>query len=514
MPDTATFAPTLDDVFQTRPDVFLSYSRTDKKAADEVAQALKQAGFNVWWDKDIQAGSDWRRTIEMKVGRARCVILIWSKQAEKSWWVAYEAIHAQRQDKLILMSFDDIGAASQSWAKDLQCRRLRRPMFKHFTKTEAWEQLVKEVNDKRRRLPKFEFRGWLGGGVAHRDGATCVEFHPHEEGKLISTGKDGRSVVWSIDAVSSELKTRSQDEGDDVVEDASAPGGEFTFTEQDSRPLWRAGFSADGDTIFVASERGSCHVFRGRNFSNPVAQLDHLGESIPNFDPTAKRHSNNQFQLGVVDAAIGTDNTILTIAGGRAIIWQLGGAPGFKHALYLPQMARGRSVDCAYSPASNCFYATDRQGGIHRISVDGKLEANAFPQRRAPGAIMAHGRVSARSNSVGELMAIASTNPSDPRVDVFGFDGRAYVQRNRGTIRAEFPLRSLALHPESPVVVGATGYRPAIFAYDDSERVDIGPGGYHSAPLSYVALSTSGRYLATAGDDGCIGIWEDMLTRS
>jgi len=126
---------------------------------------------------------------------------------------------------------------------------------------------------------------------------------------------------------------------------------------------------------------------------------------------------------------------------------------------------------------------------------------------------MAHGRVSARANSVGELMAVASTNPSDPRVDVFGFDNGVYTKRNRGNVRAEFPLRSLALHPESPVVVVATGYRPAIFAYDDAERVDIGPNGYHAAPLTYVALSASGRYLAAAGEDGCIGLWEDTLPR-
>lgn len=512
MADGAALVRTLDEVFQTRPDVFLSYSRTDRKAAAELAQGLEEAGFKVWWDKDIQAGSDWRRTIEMKVGRARCVILIWSKKAEQSWWVAYEAIHAQRQEKLILTSFEDIGSASQSWAKDLQCRRLRRPLFKHFTKTPEWEQLVREVNIKRRRLPRFEFRGWLGGGVAHKEGATCVEFHPFEEKTLISAGKDGRAIIWSIDAAA-DLKTRSQDEGDDIVEEAAAPGGEYSFAEIDSRTLWKCGFSADGDSIFVTSERGSCYIFKGRSFVNKAAELEHLKECIPNFDPTAKRYANNQFQLGVVDAAVTPDNIALTIAGGRAILWKLGPTPTVINALYLPQMARGRSVDCAYSPASGCFFATDRQGGIHRIWPDGRLDANVFPQRRAPGAIVAHGRVTARSNSVGELMAVASTNPADPRVDVFAYEGGAYAKRNRSDVRAEFPLRSIALHPESPVTVLATGFRPAVFAFDDAERVDIGPGGYHSAPINYVALSASGRYLAVAGEDGCIGLWEDNLPR-
>lgn len=513
MADSATFAPSLDQIFQdARPDIFLSYSRTDTKAAAELAHALEAEGFKVWWDKDIQSGSDWRKTIEMKVTRARCVLLIWSKRAEKSWWVAYEAILAQRQEKLILTSFEDIGAASQSWAKDLQCRRLRRPVFKSFATTDIWAQLVREINIKRRRLPRFEFRGWLGGGVAHKDGATCVEFHPFEEKTLISTGRDGRGIIWSTDALS-DLKTRSQEEGDDIVEEAAVPGGDFSFTEQDNRPIWRAGFSADGDTIFLASERGACHIFRGRSFAHKVCELEQLKHCIPNFDPTAKRYANNQFQLGVVDAALAPDNTALTIAGGRAFLWRIGATPSVIKEMYLPQMARGRSVDCAYAPAAASFFATDRQGGIHRISPEGRLDANALTPRKAPGAIMAHGRITSRSNSVGELMAVASTNPSDPRVEVFTFDNGAYVRRNRSDMRAEFPLRSLALHPESPVIVVATGYRPALFAYDEAERVDIGAGGYHAAPLTYVALSSSGRYLATASEDGCIGIWEDTLPR-
>ena len=101
MADSAAFAPNLDQIFQdARPDIFLSYLRMDTKVAAELAHALEAEGFKVWWDKDIQSGSDWRKTIEMKVARARCVVLIWSKRAEQSWWVAYEAILAQRQEKL------------------------------------------------------------------------------------------------------------------------------------------------------------------------------------------------------------------------------------------------------------------------------------------------------------------------------------------------------------------------------------------------------------------------------
>ncbi len=39
-------------------DVFLSYARSDRSVAAEVAHSLERAGFTVWWDREIRAGSD------------------------------------------------------------------------------------------------------------------------------------------------------------------------------------------------------------------------------------------------------------------------------------------------------------------------------------------------------------------------------------------------------------------------------------------------------------------------
>lgn len=59
-----------------RPDVFLSYSRMDTKEALQIAEALIASGFTVWFDKDIQAGSDWRDEIHRKMSRALCGALL------------------------------------------------------------------------------------------------------------------------------------------------------------------------------------------------------------------------------------------------------------------------------------------------------------------------------------------------------------------------------------------------------------------------------------------------------
>ena len=45
--------------------VFISYSRKDLNLVNQLAQDLKGAGFNVWWDvSDLKGGDTWVRTIQ------------------------------------------------------------------------------------------------------------------------------------------------------------------------------------------------------------------------------------------------------------------------------------------------------------------------------------------------------------------------------------------------------------------------------------------------------------------
>lgn len=502
-----------------RPDVFLSYNRKDAKRAAEIAEALQASNFTVWFDRKIPSGSDWRDEIQRKISRARCVVLYWSKRAEKSWWVAYEAFSAQHLGKLIITSFDDINVGSDSWAKDLQCTRLRRPWFKHFTNTDQWRRLCTDIEHKRKRLPRLRHAGWLGGGVVHGGGVSSVCFHPHDEAVLLSTGKDGRAFFWNVEEASPTLDLSQGAEQDDAIAGAALPPVDrrFATAKPESGAAWqlsRGGFSTDGRLVFLASEDGVARVFEGGNFQKPVGEFAHTGAVYDGYD--GRRFSGqSKHAQGVVDAAIGGER-LLTLGADFACIWNLqapGAAPVVRQ---LPAGARGRSVDCLYSAIADAFFLSDRSGRIYRLALDNELKVDALPARSAPGAVLGHSGALERGAPDGVWLASCSLSTSDRRVDVHEWFDGGYRRVGIRGLRADYPVRALAVHPEAPVVVLAAGYRPALVAWDDGNRVDLmsDVGGDHTMPLQSVAISRSGKFVAAGGDDGCISIWKDETPRS
>src|SRR5262249_19243658 len=65
---------------QRRPEgmVFVSYARGDRDRVEPLVNVLA-ARFNVWWDKQIEAGESWRRAIMEKLDSARCVLVLWTE---------------------------------------------------------------------------------------------------------------------------------------------------------------------------------------------------------------------------------------------------------------------------------------------------------------------------------------------------------------------------------------------------------------------------------------------------
>lgn len=498
-----------------RPDIFLSYNRKDRKQVEELQRAL-QPRFNVWIDAKIQSGRDWRDEINRKISRARCVVLYWSKNAEKSWWVAYEAFSAQNLDKLVITSFDDINAASGSWAKDLQCTRLKRPLLKHFTKTRAWEQLCEDIEHKRKRLPRLRHKGWLGGGVVHMDGVTSVSFHPHQENLLISSGRDGRAYIWNVAEATPSLKIVQTADQDDAVADATLPAADkrFELAPLDGGNRWainRSGFSASGDAIFLACEDGIARVFRGQSFSEPVT-FPHTRTAWPEYDGR-RIHGLNKFSQGVVDVAMSSDGQVLTLGADQIFIWDSYEPTAPKNSYVLPPGARGRSLDCLYSKKARAFFVSDRSGRIFRVDGTG-LIADALPSRSSPGAVMGHSPAMESSLDDGEWIATCSVSTSDRRIDVHHWSEGAYERVGHAQLRADYPVRALAVHPDAPVVIAAAGYRPSVVAWDDANRVDlVSEVGDHTKPIQTVAVSRSGRFVAAGGEDGCISIWQDETPR-
>lgn len=81
--------------------VFISYSRTDRDAAIDLATYLEAQGVPVWWDHEVCPGDDFNNAIINALDEARAVIVIWSDVSTKSPYVRDEARRAARKDKLI-----------------------------------------------------------------------------------------------------------------------------------------------------------------------------------------------------------------------------------------------------------------------------------------------------------------------------------------------------------------------------------------------------------------------------
>ena len=90
------------------PDVFISYSRHDLEAVSRLANAIQQAGYDVWWDAELPPHKSYSEVIEEKVETAKAAVVVWSPTARESEWVRAEADMARSQKKLIQTALGDI----------------------------------------------------------------------------------------------------------------------------------------------------------------------------------------------------------------------------------------------------------------------------------------------------------------------------------------------------------------------------------------------------------------------
>ena len=88
---------------ETKPKVFISYSRKDIKFARRLAGDLESAGFDVWWDiSDLKGGDDWVRFIPAAIEACQFFVVLLSPDSVKSEWVSKEYSYALRLRKKIV----------------------------------------------------------------------------------------------------------------------------------------------------------------------------------------------------------------------------------------------------------------------------------------------------------------------------------------------------------------------------------------------------------------------------
>lgn len=82
-------------------DIFVSYSREDRSAAQRVAARLENEGFSVWWDAAIHSGESFDEVIERQLRAAKAAVVLWSPRSVASRWVRAEATLADRRKILV-----------------------------------------------------------------------------------------------------------------------------------------------------------------------------------------------------------------------------------------------------------------------------------------------------------------------------------------------------------------------------------------------------------------------------
>ena len=60
--------------------VFVSYAHVDRERVRPLVTRLSSR-FNVWWDRGLQGGETWRRTLAEKIDSARCLVVVWTTKA-------------------------------------------------------------------------------------------------------------------------------------------------------------------------------------------------------------------------------------------------------------------------------------------------------------------------------------------------------------------------------------------------------------------------------------------------
>ncbi|MFN0024028.1 MAG: toll/interleukin-1 receptor domain-containing protein [Parvularculaceae bacterium] len=90
------------------PDVFISYSRKDRPIAEAIAAQLSAAGAEVWWDRDLLGGEDYRKKTAGVISQVAVAIVVWSRRSIDSSWVVGEASAARERKVLVPVTADGV----------------------------------------------------------------------------------------------------------------------------------------------------------------------------------------------------------------------------------------------------------------------------------------------------------------------------------------------------------------------------------------------------------------------
>ena len=86
--------------------IFLSYAREDVDSAKRLAEAVGDAGHEVWWDRHLHGGSRFTNEIDRALKDSDVVVVLWTEASVKSAWVQDEAAEGRDTERLVPVSID------------------------------------------------------------------------------------------------------------------------------------------------------------------------------------------------------------------------------------------------------------------------------------------------------------------------------------------------------------------------------------------------------------------------
>jgi adenylate cyclase len=122
-------------------DIFVSYGRTTEAQAQQVAEALRGAGYAVWRDDELPAHRAYSDVIEERLRAAKAVVVLWSAEAAKSQWVRAEADIAREAGTLVQVTID--GILPPLPFNQIQCADLNG--WSGDTSTAGWRKVESSV---------------------------------------------------------------------------------------------------------------------------------------------------------------------------------------------------------------------------------------------------------------------------------------------------------------------------------------------------------------------------------
>src|SRR6476646_10103679 len=130
--------------------VFISYARSDEDLAADIADGLREAGYEVWRDDELPAHRSYAEVIEERIKGAGAVVVLWSAEACKSQWVRAEADTARSALTLVQATLD--GTIPPLPFNQIQCADLKG--WDGQRTGPGWRKLIASVTDLAGSIPE------------------------------------------------------------------------------------------------------------------------------------------------------------------------------------------------------------------------------------------------------------------------------------------------------------------------------------------------------------------------